>query len=156
MARIKKNASFFGLLECHFSRKRKVAFLMKIKYEFVDGDVELEVSDEWASVLAELDRLERNNDKKEKRRHYSLEACTYEGEDFMADCDLLRDLLETEMNNELKNAINELQPQQKDLLFKVYVKREKLSDIAKLEGVSKMAITNRMKKIYSKLKKRLK
>ena len=39
---------------------------MKIKYEFVDGDVELEVSDEWASVLAELDRLERNNDKKEK------------------------------------------------------------------------------------------
>ena len=28
---------------------------MKIKYEFVDGDVELEVSDEWASVLAELD-----------------------------------------------------------------------------------------------------
>ncbi len=52
---------------------------MKIKYEFVDGDVELEVSDEWASVLAELDRLERNNDKKEKRRHYSLEARTYEG-----------------------------------------------------------------------------
>ena len=55
---------------------------MKIKYEFVDGDVELEVSDEWASVLAELDRLERNNDKKEKRRHYSLEACTYEGAEY--------------------------------------------------------------------------
>ncbi|MCI8980531.1 MAG: sigma-70 family RNA polymerase sigma factor, partial [Clostridia bacterium] len=92
---------------------------MKIKYEFVDGNVELEVSDEWASVLAELDRLERNNDKKEKRRHYSLEACTYEGEDFMSDCDLLRDLLETEMSNELQNAIDKLQPQQKDLLFKV-------------------------------------
>lgn len=129
---------------------------MKIKYEFVDGDVELEVSDEWASVLAELDRLERNNDKKEKRRHYSLEACTYEGEDFMSNCDLLRDLLETEMSNELQNAIDKLQPQQKDLLFKVYVKHEKLSDIAKWEGVSKMAITNRMKKIYSKLKKILK
>ena len=63
MARIKKNASFFGLLECRFSC-RKAALFMKIKYEFVDGDVELEVSDEWASVLAELDRLERNNDKK--------------------------------------------------------------------------------------------
>ncbi len=79
---------------------------MKIKYEFVDGDVELEVSDEWASVLAELDRLERNNDKKEKRRHYSLEACTYEGEDFMSDCDLLRDLLETEMSNELQTCFS--------------------------------------------------
>ena len=56
MARIKKNASFFGLLECRFSC-RKAALFMKIKYEFVDGDVELEVSDEWASVLAELDRL---------------------------------------------------------------------------------------------------
>ena len=56
---------------------------MKIKYEFVDGDVEVEVSDKWASIIDELDRLERNNDKKEKRRHYSFEACTYEGMDFV-------------------------------------------------------------------------
>ena len=52
---------------------------MKIKYEFADGDVEVDVPNEWASILVELDRLERNNDKKERRRHYSLDACVYEG-----------------------------------------------------------------------------
>lgn len=50
---------------------------MKIKYEFADGDVEVDVPNEWASILVELDRLERNNDKKERRRHYSLDACVY-------------------------------------------------------------------------------
>ena len=34
---------------------------MKIKYEFADGDVEVDVPNEWASILVELDRLERNN-----------------------------------------------------------------------------------------------
>ena len=51
---------------------------MKIKYEFADGDVEVDVPNEWASILVELDRLERNNDKKERRRHYSLDACVKE------------------------------------------------------------------------------
>ena len=41
---------------------------MKIKYEFADGDVEVDVPNEWASILVELDRLERNNDKKESKR----------------------------------------------------------------------------------------
>ena len=35
---------------------------MKIKYEFADGDVEVDVPNEWASILVELDRLERNNE----------------------------------------------------------------------------------------------
>ena len=52
---------------------------MKIKYEFADGDVDVDVPNEWASILVELDRMERNNDKKERRRHYSLDACVYEG-----------------------------------------------------------------------------
>ena len=37
-----KNASFFELLECRFSCG-KAALFMKIKYEFADGDVEVDV-----------------------------------------------------------------------------------------------------------------
>ena len=44
---------------------------MKIKYEFADGDVEVDVPNEWASILVELDRLERTNDKKLSRIHIS-------------------------------------------------------------------------------------
>lgn len=153
MACIKKNASFFGLLECHFSRERKVAFLMKIKYEFVDGDVELEVSDEWASVLAELDRQEYNNNQRETRRHTSLDNGYDDGEWLAVENTLLADLIKNEDYSLLMSAIKHLQPQQQELLHRVYWNKEKMSDIAAEQGVSKMAITNRMKKIYKNLKK---
>ena len=42
---------------------------MKIEYKFVTGTVEVEVPDEWETVLVDLDRQEYNNDHKETRRH---------------------------------------------------------------------------------------
>nr|DAH06924.1 MAG TPA: CadC-like protein [Caudoviricetes sp.] len=129
---------------------------MKIKYEFVTGIVEVEITNEWAGIIADMDRLEYNNQKKETRRHYSIDACTYEGKSFEDDCDILRDIILKEENYELKKAIDKLQPQQKQLLIRVWQEGEKLSEIAASEGVSKMAITNRMKKIYKKLKEILK
>ena len=154
MVRIKKNASFFGLLECHFSRERKVAFLMKIKYEFVDGDVELEVSDEWASVLAELDRLERNNDKKEKRRHYSLEACTYEGADYAVEdkgiSALFEGLGDTERLNE---ALTHLSSKQQALIRAIYFEGISVTKYAERLGVTKGAVSQQLKTIRKKLKK---
>ena len=154
MVRIKKNAGFFGLLECHFSRERKVAFLMKIKYEFVDGDVELEVSDEWASVLAELDRLERNNDKKEKRRHYSLEACTYEGADYAVEdkgiSALFEGLGDTERLNE---ALTHLSSKQQALIRAIYFEGISVSKYADIMGISQPAISQQLKTVYKKLKK---
>ena len=40
-----------------------------------------------------------------------------------------------------------------ELLKKVFLEEIKQTEIAKEEGVSNMAITNRLKKIYAKLKK---
>lgn len=127
---------------------------MKIKYEFADGDVELEVSDEWASVLAELDRLERNNDKKEKRRHYSLEACTYEGADYAVEDEgisaLFKDLTELER---LTNAMEHLSDKQKSLIKAIYFDGISVSEYAAMEGVDHSAISHRLRTIYKKLKK---
>ena len=63
----------------------KVAKQMKIQYKFANETVEIEVSDEWGEILIDLDRQEYNNDHKETRRHYHLEGCAYEGEDFAVD-----------------------------------------------------------------------
>ena len=52
---------------------------MKIEYKFVTGAVEVEVSNEWGTLLVDMDRQEYNNDHKETRRHISLDACQYEG-----------------------------------------------------------------------------
>ena len=46
---------------------------MKIRYEFVTGTVEVEVSAEMAALHMELDRIEYNNNHKEARRHTTLD-----------------------------------------------------------------------------------
>ena len=46
---------------------------MKIRYEFVTGTVEVEVSAEMAALHMELDRIEYNNNHKETRRHTTLD-----------------------------------------------------------------------------------
>lgn len=47
---------------------------MKIKYEFANETVEIEVDELWGNVLVDLDRQDYNIDHKETRRHCSLEA----------------------------------------------------------------------------------
>lgn len=55
---------------------------MKIKYEFTNETVEIEVDEEWGNILVDLNRQEYNINYKETRRHYSLDACQFEGADF--------------------------------------------------------------------------
>ena len=47
--------------------------MKKYEYSFSNESVIIEVSDEWAGILAELDREEYNNDHAETRRHVSLD-----------------------------------------------------------------------------------
>ena len=129
---------------------------MKINYEFTTGNVEIEVPDEWANILVELDRSEYNNNHKETRRHYSLDSFEYEGEYFAVEDEELAKLFEADtLTDRLPAAIAKLQPQQQDLVNRMMYKHQKLKDIAISEGVSKAAITRRMKKIYVSLKKYL-
>lgn len=127
---------------------------MKIKYEFVDGDVELEVSDEWAGVLAELDRLERNNDKKEKRRHYSLEACTYEGADYAVEDKGISALFEGLGDAErLNEALTHLSSKQQALIRAIYFEGISVTKYAERLGVTKGAVSQQLKTIRKKIKK---
>lgn len=56
----------------------------------------------------------------------------------------------------LQEAVKSLTPKQQETIRKVFVERRSNADIAREEGVSKMAITNRLKKIYANLEKKIK
>ena len=129
---------------------------MKIQYQFATETVEIEVSDEWGDVLVDLDRQEYNVNHKETRRHASLEAFNLDGSLFPSDADIAGDVINNMERERLYTAIARLQPQQQELLRRVYFGGEALADIAREEGVSKMALTNRMKKIYAALQNNLK
>ena len=128
---------------------------MKYEYRFADEAVSIEISDAWASILIDMDRQEYNNDHTETRRHYHLDACTFEGEDFAVDDPYLAALFEDGCITHLPMAIAQLQPQQRELLRRVFFNGDRPADIARESGVSKAAISDRLQRIYASLRKKL-
>lgn len=130
---------------------------MKITYQFANPEdrVEIEVSDDIGEVIVRLDKDERNSYQKLHRHSYSLEAYDSYGKRLEAEEDLERDYIENEEVDELKAAIATLLPQQQELLTRVFYKNESLTSIAKQEGVSVAAISDRLKKIYAQIRKKL-
>ena len=128
---------------------------MKIKYQFANETVTIEVEDQWATVLVDLDREEYNDNHRETRRHCSLDALNQDDTLIPSDTNVEADILTKCDYEQLYKAISALQPQQRELVVRVHFGGEKLADIARAEGVSKAALTDRMKKIYRSLEKKL-
>lgn len=130
---------------------------MKIRYEFVNGEVsEIEVDEGLGELLVDFDRQQYNNDHKETRRHVSLDGMDYEGELFTSAEDTERELLRREDTARLMEAMKALSPSQRELLLKVYFNGQSCASIAVEEGVDKSSISHRLERIYKKLKKFLK
>ncbi len=67
--------------------------------------------------------------------------------------DVEEETLVHEEKERLCAAIEQLQPQQQDLVRRVYYNDEKLIDIAREQGVTRAALSIRMQKIHAALKK---
>lgn len=130
---------------------------MVIKYKFLDNATsEVEVDDELGKHITEMNDAAAKIDRKETRRHVYMSELEEKGHYIPDDSDPLDDVLKEERIKELMAAIEKLQPQQKELLIRVYWNKELQKDIAAEEGVSEMAISGRMKRIINSLKKILK
>ena len=117
---------------------------MKIRYEFTNGEIsEIEVDESLGELLVELDRQAYNNDHKETRRHTSLDGMEYEGALFAAPDDAAR----------LLRAMEALTPAQRELVRRVYFENEKITDIARAEGITKQSIHERLRRALKKIKK---
>ena len=100
--------------------------------------MEVDVPNEWASIIVELDRLRRNNDKKERRRHYSLDSCVY-GIVYASEDKNLTAIFETDSKfGRLTRAIKYLSDKQKSLIQAVYSDGMSVSDYAKHMGISQV------------------
>ena len=126
---------------------------MKIKYTFATETVEIEVSDDWAAVLIDLDRHEYNNDNAETRRHCSLDALNLDDTYLPSDVNLEQDIFDRTDKDALRTAIAELEPRQQDLIRKVYFEGKGYCELAREEGVSEAAIRQATNRAVKKLKK---
>ena len=125
---------------------------MKIKYEFTDEAIEIEVAEEWGDVVIELNRKEYNVNHKETRRHTSLGGMDYEGTFFVDSTDIQVEIIRQEEFGQLYAAITKLKPEQQDLINSIFFQEMSVSDYAARQGVDHSAISHRLRAVYKKLK----
>ncbi len=120
------------------------------------NNIDVEVTEEFAAAYAEMERLERLTERKETRRHQSLDKSMEHGFDVADPSENTFEKIEqSERNRQLYQAISHLSPEQQKLLFEVYFEYIPQVEIARREGVSKFAINKRLSRILAKLKKNL-
>ena len=126
---------------------------MHIKLHQPTGIKEITVTETKGKEIIELNRIEYNDNHRETRRHVSLEAYDPYGALVKDDADPLQEVINKEEMDQLHQSISQLTPAQRKLLMKKFWDGMKQIDIAKEEGVSKMAITKRLQTIKRRLKK---
>ena len=123
------------------------------------------VTEEDIDLLHELDDLEFDNNRVNENKQIRFEAMQSndDGEDVsdriqeLADVkqDILLLLEQVERNSQLFEAIKTLLPQQKELIDELFFQGSQIIDIARRQGVSHVAVIDRLKRIYKKLEKNL-
>jgi len=139
---------------------------MKKVTEVVNGKkISVYVDDKTAEVLLSVDeemckeyvRLEYEAhliERKETRRHNSLDAITESGKEFVSDEDDIADCIsQAEDKQNLYKAISILDTQQKWLVQEVVFNGRGFTEIGRELGISEQAVYARWKVILKKLKK---
>ena len=133
----------------------KIYFIKKQKKK-----VSVEVSEEIAKQYRESLREEWRNDAYEKYYSKSLEGIIEAGRDFEDEQNDVEESIAKAEAERIKNlrlenlhkALDSLLPEQQELIKKIYLDGLSQEEIAKQEGVCKQAISNRMQRIYQRLK----
>ena len=118
---------------------------------------DIEVTEEFAIIYLEMERRERLTERKETRRHQSLDKSLEHGFDIADPSENIFEKIElSERIRQLHRAIKKLSPEQQELLKQVYFEYIPQTELAAMQGVTKKAINNRLARILKKLKKLLK
>lgn len=136
---------------------------MKIQWKFADGtESEVEVDEGLSEVILEIEHKEQLNDRKNTRRHLSMNAKRFktdgdgEAEGFdHADpiVDLLSDLIDTEESELLRTAVAELPLRQRSVVERHFWGELTIAEIAAADGTSLVAAYKSLNKGIDNLKK---
>ena len=128
---------------------------MKIRYEFANGEIsEVEVSEELGRTLAEMTHRAALRDRAETRRHVSLDKLLSLGAQIGDGNPSVEELTEQALDMAaLRRAMDQLEPQQRELLRMVYEEGRSCASIARDEGVNPRTVRERLYRAQEKLKK---
>ena len=132
--------------------------MKSIKYKFVDGTIKtIAVEDKFYEEYKKLETETKSLERKETRRHISMNVFEEKGIEFKDESsDLENSLIDEENKNQVLEAIKKLNSKQQNLILEVFYKGKTLSEIAQANRVSKSAITQQLQVTLRKLKEILK
>ena len=129
---------------------------MKYKYEFANENKTIEISEEWISVLEELDRLEYNNNHAETRRHVSLDdgedgewLSTERGEVYIR----CAGQIFSRHDDRFDDGRRSLSEKQDELYEAVYEYGDSINDYANDSGIDQSTASKRNRAVKKKFKK---
>ena len=137
-------------------------------YEFEATNEKFEITEEMISLTEGLEtwmwlviskgeeRLEYNNNQTETRRHQSYSDQNDKFDTLMTNADVLDRVLVNLDKEALREFIQTLEPQQKELLMDIYFRGLSMADVARRDSVHKSSVTKRMNRIIGQLSKKLK
>ncbi len=116
-------------------------------YKFADGTKSVvAVEDKLFEVLKGLDQAEKYGNRKETRRHVSLDELWDNGMNVpVFDEHTFGELFANLPNEELFEAVKNLAVEQKELLKKVFYERKRLKEIASEQKVTPQLISWRLR-----------
>jgi RNA polymerase sigma-70 factor (ECF subfamily) len=125
-----------------------------ITYKFADGtESAVEVDDTLNHIIKDMDKAEISNNRRQTRRHISLEWLVENGiEPTYEDDYFANDFFENIENENLYDGIMSLTENQRRLIVRRFAKREKVNEIALCNGIAECSVSKQLERIYKKLK----
>ena len=144
---------------------------MKYTYRFANGDADgIEIADDWGNRILEFDRLDFNTERKDHRSdhkyHAGLPVSLEDAESpeyaqikrkhgLIETDEMLTEILIRDDHARLHEAVDRLPPDQRELVQALFFGGCKAVDYAISHGISKAAVSQRLKRALANLKKLL-
>lgn len=126
-----------------------------IRYTFADGHTEeIEVADEFAEQYAELEHRDKLVERKETRRHQSLDKSMEHGFDVPdLRVDIQAEIERRELSEQLKTALHTLTDRQRTVFLRYALDGLSFREIGEETGVAKNVVREHYYAAIKKLKK---
>jgi RNA polymerase sigma-70 factor (ECF subfamily) len=129
---------------------------MKLTYTFANGETsEIEVTEDWAAVVMELDRQTYNLNQKETRRHCSLDAYNLDDSLLPSGVDVEAEVILRETEARIMAAIEKLRPAQQELIRAIGIKGVSAACYARRTGDTESNVSHKLRRARTSLKKLL-
>ena len=126
---------------------------MVIRYQFANGEISEVETEEWVGCeLAKLDRQEYNSNRKETRRHVSLD---WLADDFGMEYESKWNMEDEMLKRHVWATISALPVDSFMLIKRVYFDGLSRVEIAREDGISYDTVMYRLNKLRNELKKTL-